>query len=439
MELHVATLKSRVHKTNSAELTKKIALMLVYSKEWIVEFTTAQNDGNDIENSLSDWRDALLRDRKNTISIRRIGSNEDINIAIPFFDPHDHEVEIYIQSDNIKSDEFDYAVRTIKGCIAFLLDSKNEKKAAKIIEGAWLEYLHSVDDSLYATIAEFDSLKIQRLNKQHYQILLSALSDVGVMVSDIDDIESKYWEKIQPFPDNFDNLNEIEENLDLALRLGLEPLDAARAYFMLMSIWLTKEKEGELLSGDNDVTDTPDLLLFARNIISLTRKHLVEDSQSSNALFALRLQGSANLFLNEQEGVNETKHTISKLEAGHFVKKRNDGKALEEAVKVLLQSMGLQADTTRTTGDGGIDIVAYSVSPIFSGKYVVQCKDWAGSVGEGVVRDLYGVVMAEAANKGILVTTGTVSKSAQKFADVKPLELIDGEQLSKLLSKFKTS
>jgi hypothetical protein len=136
MEAKVATLKSQVHKTNSAELTKKIALMLVYSKVWIVEFTTAQSDGNDIENSLSDWRDSLLRDRKNTISLRRIGSNEDINIAIPFFGPHNNEVEIYISSENIESDEFDYAVHTIQGCIAFLLDSKNEKKATKIIEAA---------------------------------------------------------------------------------------------------------------------------------------------------------------------------------------------------------------------------------------------------------------------------------------------------------------
>jgi HJR/Mrr/RecB family endonuclease len=288
-------------------------------------------------------------------------------------------------------------------------------------------------------MAEFDGLKIQRLNRQHYQYLWSALNDVGEIVSDIDNIESKYWEKIQPFPNYFANLNEIEENLDLALGLGLEPLDAARAYFMLMSIWLTKEEEGELLSDDNNVTDTPDLLLFAHNIISLTKTHLVEDFQSLNTLFALRLQRSACLFLNEQGGVAEAERAIAKLKAGYSAKKRNDGKALEEEVKELLQSMGLQATTTRTTGDGGIDIVAYSDSPVFSGKYVVQCKDWAGSVGEGVVRDLYGVVTAEAANKGILITTGTISKSAQKFADGKPLELIDGEQLSKLLSKFKAS
>ena len=104
------------------------------------------------------------------------------------------------------------------------------------------------------------------------------------------------------------------------------------------------------------------------------------------------------------------------------IKRRNDGKNLEEEVKELLESMGLKAATTKTTGDGGIDIVAYSDSPLFSGKYIVQCKDWTGSVGKSVVRDLYGVVTAEAANKGILITTGTITKPAQKFAEGKPLE-----------------
>lgn len=116
---------------------------------------------------------------------------------------------------------------------------------------------------------------------------------------------------------------------------------------------------------------------------------------------------------------------------------RNDGKALEEKVKDWLQSMGLRAATTKTSGDGGIDIVAYSESPIFSGKYIVQCKDWVGSVGESVIRDLYGVVMSESANKGILITTGTITRSARKFAEGKPLELIDGQELNKLLQKFK--
>lgn len=57
----------------------------------------------------------------------------------------------------------------------------------------------------------------------------------------------------------------------------------------------------------------------------------------------------------------------------------------------LLSGMGLHASLTRTTADGGIDIIAVSADPVTAGKYVIQCKDWTHAVGEREVRDLYGV------------------------------------------------
>jgi len=459
MESKAETLKIQVSHSSSAELTEKIALMLVYSKEWIVEFTTATSDGRDMENSLSDWRDSLLRDRKNSISIKRTGSSQDIKITILFFGPLDSTAEISISSDSIESNEFDYAVRSIKGCIAFLLEDKNKKTVSEIIEKARPEYWQSFSDLtnefINSSNEEFDGLKIERLHKDHYAYLVYAMVNVSEVIPDIERIQSEYWDKIQPFPEYFGDIYDAEENINLALALDLEPLDAARAYFMLLSIWLTKEEEVEFLLDDNDVSDTPDLMSFARNIISLTKRYLIEDVQSLNALFALRLQKAALLFLNEREDIGEIEEAMAQLKkiikAGlvgtekvnaktHVkVSKINDGKALEGRVKELLHSMGLKASTTKTTGDGGIDIIAYSDSPIFSGKYVVQCKDWSGSVGESVIRDLYGVMTAESANKGILITTGAITKSAYKFAEGKPLELINGEQLSKLLHKFKPS
>ncbi len=50
-----------------------------------------------------------------------------------------------------------------------------------------------------------------------------------------------------------------------------------------------------------------------------------------------------------------------------------------------------------------------------------------------MIRDLYGVVHAEHANKGILITTSTFSPSAMEFAEGKPLELLDGAKLQVLL------
>ncbi len=86
--------------------------------------------------------------------------------------------------------------------------------------------------------------------------------------------------------------------------------------------------------------------------------------------------------------------------------------------------------------EGGIDLIAYNYQPLLSGKYIIQCKRYLGSVGEPIIRDLYGVVMSERANKGILMTTGTFTKSAVNFADGKQIELIDGIKMNKLLRSY---
>ena len=102
------------------------------------------------------------------------------------------------------------------------------------------------------------------------------------------------------------------------------------------------------------------------------------------------------------------------------------GVEFENLCQQLLQKMGFETETTKASGDGGIDIIARCSKPLLKGKYIIQCKRYAGSVGEPIIRDLYGVVMSERANKGILMTTGYFTPSAISFAEDKNLELVDG-------------
>ena len=111
----------------------------------------------------------------------------------------------------------------------------------------------------------------------------------------------------------------------------------------------------------------------------------------------------------------------------------------EYVCQSLIEKMGFATETTKASGDGGIDIVAYNHQPLLSGKYVIQCKRYAGSVGEPIIRDLYGVVMSERANKGIVITTGHFTRSAEAFAQGKPIELINGTQLKELLLQYNLS
>ena len=111
------------------------------------------------------------------------------------------------------------------------------------------------------------------------------------------------------------------------------------------------------------------------------------------------------------------------------------GVTFEKKCMELLVRRGFEVTTTRTTSDGGIDLIAFSGDPFLGGKYVVQCKGWAGPVGAPIVRDLYGVVHSENANKGILIAASSFSQEALDFAAGKRLELIDGSRLSFLASQ----
>ncbi len=104
----------------------------------------------------------------------------------------------------------------------------------------------------------------------------------------------------------------------------------------------------------------------------------------------------------------------------------------------LLGKMGFQCEPTKKTGDNGIDIRAHSSKPFTEGLYVVQCKDWDKKpVGEQEVRNLYGVVRKEKANKGILITSSYFTAKAIQWAQGENIELIDGERLNQIINEHK--
>ena len=134
-------------------------------------------------------------------------------------------------------------------------------------------------------------------------------------------------------------------------------------------------------------------------------------------------------FYSSQEETSTTSPTLNELSGIEF----------ENLCKNLLEKMNFEVSTTKQSGDGGIDLIAYNHQPMLEGKYIVQCKRYSGSVGEPIIRDLYGVVNSERANKGILITTGTFTKSAVEFSMGKQLELIGGERLNQLLNSYSVS
>ena len=82
--------------------------------------------------------------------------------------------------------------------------------------------------------------------------------------------------------------------------------------------------------------------------------------------------------------------------------------------------------------DGGVDIEL----KMGSDKYLVQCKQWkASKVGVAIVRELYGVMTAEGAVGGFVVTSGQFTEEARKFADGRSIKLLAAQSLLQMIQQ----
>jgi restriction system protein len=114
----------------------------------------------------------------------------------------------------------------------------------------------------------------------------------------------------------------------------------------------------------------------------------------------------------------------------------------EIAVLELLQAMGYtgklgRAEHSGQSGDGGIDGVLF-LDRLGLERVHVQAKRWQGSVGQGVVRDFAGAMDVRGATKGVIVTTGTFTRSAAEYVEMSPkvIRLIDGARFVELMVEF---
>jgi restriction system protein len=80
--------------------------------------------------------------------------------------------------------------------------------------------------------------------------------------------------------------------------------------------------------------------------------------------------------------------------------------------------------------DGGVDLVLRKDGQ----KTLVQCKHWKSrQVGVSIVRELLGVMTAQSASGGIVVTAGDYTAEARSFARDSRMRLIDGTELAGMI------
>lgn len=111
-----------------------------------------------------------------------------------------------------------------------------------------------------------------------------------------------------------------------------------------------------------------------------------------------------------------------------------DGMTWQEFELLVGEAFRLQGYSVVETGgagpDGGIDLVLRKGNE----KFLVQCKQWkAFTVGVTVVRELYGVMAANGAAGGFVVTSGKFTDDAKKFSEGRNLKLLDGQVLTAMI------
>jgi len=81
--------------------------------------------------------------------------------------------------------------------------------------------------------------------------------------------------------------------------------------------------------------------------------------------------------------------------------------------------------------DGGVDLELLKDGA----RYLVQCKHWKDrKVGVSIVRELYGVLVADGAAGAFVVISGVFTNEAKAFARGKNIELVDGTSLTRLVA-----
>ena len=69
-------------------------------------------------------------------------------------------------------------------------------------------------------------------------------------------------------------------------------------------------------------------------------------------------------------------------------------------------------------------------------RVLLHCKHWkTRKVGEMPVRELYGVMAAHSATGGVMISAGSFTLEASRFAGLGGIELLDGGQFRQLLNR----
>ena len=109
----------------------------------------------------------------------------------------------------------------------------------------------------------------------------------------------------------------------------------------------------------------------------------------------------------------------------------------EQLTGEAFRRQGFTVSETGGNGpDGGIDLILHKDRE----KYLVQCKQWRSlKVGVAVIREFFGVIAAEGAVGGFVVTSGAFTAEAKAFASGRNIRLIEGAELNRWIATSRST
>ncbi|MCB8942906.1 MAG: restriction endonuclease [Ardenticatenaceae bacterium] len=105
----------------------------------------------------------------------------------------------------------------------------------------------------------------------------------------------------------------------------------------------------------------------------------------------------------------------------------------EQYVARLFRHKGYRVKLRGRSGDQGVDLELIQRG---GKRAVVQCKRYQRTISPDVVRDLYGTMMHERVAHAFLVTTADISEASRQWAAGKPITLIDGQALARIVAEL---
>jgi restriction system protein len=228
-----------------------------------------------------------------------------------------------------------------------------------------------------------------------------------------------------------ENLNLKEEFLDQTLKSGTNKFHNQVAWARQYLTW-----EGLL---DSSVRGTWKLTEKGKNTY-------LNDEQSREIFLKwvainqkARINKSKSEVIEEQEENDPDSVEIKAENSLLEILQSLSPSGFENVCKELLREHDFEnVEVVGRSHDGGIDgYGVLEVNPFVSFKVIFQCKRYKGSVSRSQVGDFRNAMIGRA-EKGIILTTGTFTREAEKEAsrDGAPqIELVDGQKLVKMFEK----